>query len=350
MLAGLLTLHLLAATGADTLVAPPPVAPAVAPDSPTDTLAEALPFRLAERGALGGGTDAVPRLVEPAGIATDAFGRVVVTDAATNRLVRYDASGAFLDQAGSLGSEPNQFRRPGAAARLGSLGVAVLDVENRRVITYDLHGRLVGVLVDLAGADLEARVGRVTPVALAADRGGALYVADGDGDRILAFDFAGTFVRTIGSHGEGPGRFRGLAGLAVGPRGILVACDRSGEGTTRSDAAGRVKRLPAASLQWLDAGGQPQGRLPRLLVRPVGGTRREGPFALAVDDSGRVAAADEAAGTVEVVSLERGVLARLEGLARPLAVAFAPDGTLLVAEAGAGRVRRFALQPAATGR
>jgi sugar lactone lactonase YvrE len=37
-------------------------------------------------------------------------------------------------------------------------------------------------------------------------------------------------------------------------------------------------------------------------------------------------------------------LARFEGLRGPSAIAFAPDGTLLVAETGGGRVLRLALE------
>jgi sugar lactone lactonase YvrE len=48
-----------------------------------------------------------------------------------------------------------------------------------------------------------------------------------------------------------------------------------------------------------------------------------------------------------VFSGEGRLLARESGLAGPSALAFAPDGTLLVAEPGARRVRRLALEPAA---
>jgi sugar lactone lactonase YvrE len=73
---------------------------------------------------------------------------------------------------------------------------------------------------------------------------------------------------------------------------------------------------------------------------------KPGPLALAVavDDSGRVAVADEAAGWLELFARDGASLARHDGLGRPRAVAFAPDGTLLVAETRPGRVRRFALE------
>lgn len=316
------------ATAGDTLARIAPAAapgPAAAPDAP----------RWEPAGSLGEPGEPRERLVEPAGVATDAFGRVYASDAATHRIVRWDGAGRWLGEAGSLGSEANAFRRPGALARLGSLGVAVLDVENRRVVTYNLDLHLLGVLANFGGGETEAALGPVTPVGLAADRGGAVYVADADGDRVLAFDFSGRFLRALGGHGTGEGLLSGLAAIAAAPQGLLVAADRP-------DDRGAMR------LQWFDAG----GRVVRAAAAgaPVAGaTRRGGAAALAVDDAGRVAVADEDAGTVELLSPAGGPLARLEGLARPAAVAFAPDGSLLVAERGAARVRRFAPRRSAPG-
>lgn len=285
--------------------------------------ADTLALRLLPVQTLGdaGGERAV--LAEPSGIAVDAFGRIYVTDASQHRLVRFDAGGAALGEAGALGSGPGDLRRPGAVAAVGSLGVAVLDRENLRIVLYDLFGRLVGVLVDFAA--LEDELGRVDPVALAADRGGALYVADADRDRVLALDFSGRFVRSLGGFGVGAGSFRGLAGLATGPGGEVVTAERTG-----------------ARVQRLDAAGTPLAVWP-LPVRPG-----RGRLAVAVDDSARIAVADEASGRLWLFDLSGHLLGTRAGLASPRAVTFAPDGSLLVAEGTAGRVRRFALARART--
>lgn len=265
-----------------------------------------------------------PRLIEPSGIAIDAFGRFVVSDAAAHRVLRYDKDGSWLSEEGALGSDLGQLRRPSAVATLGSLGVAVLDRENRRVISYDLFGRRIGVLVDLQSKPLLEATGRIDAITLASDRGGALYVADAARDRVLVFDFAGRFLRELGGYGTRSGAFQGLGGLATTPRGELVACERGGRRVQQLDAGGRVVR------SW---------PLPVSAGRAV--------LAVAVDDSSRVAVADGASGGLWVFDRAGRLWAARHDLAEPRALAFAPDGSLLVAEAAAGRVRRFRLDSAA---
>lgn len=301
----------------------PAVARTTAPARPDSAGADTFALRLLQVQTLGdaGGERAI--LAEPSGIAVDAFGRIYVTDASQHRLVRFDARGTSLGEAGALGSGPGDLRRPAAVATVGSLGVAVLDRENLRVVLYDLFGRLVGVLTDFAA--LEDELGRVDPVALAADRGGALYVADADRDRVLVLDFSGRYVRSLGGFGVGAGSFRGLAGLATGAGGELVTAERTG-----------------ARVQRLDAAGSPLAAWP-LAVRPG-----RGRLAVAVDDSTRIAVTDEVSGRLWLFDLAGRLLGGRGDLASPRAVTFAPDGSLLVAEGTAGRVRRFVLESART--
>ncbi len=306
------------------LAVAPPVARARA-GAPADSLvasaADTLSVRLVPVQTIAPADSAPVGLVEPNGVVADAFGRVYVTDAAQHRLVRFDARGAWLGEAGALGSDVGGLRRPAGVTAMGSLGVAVLDRENRRIVLYDLFGRLTGVLADLAA--LEDELGRVDPVALAADRGGALHVAEAERDRVLVLDFAGAYVRTLGGYGTAGGSFRGLAALACSPRGGLVTVERTG-----------------ARVQWLDAGGSP------VAAWPLPASPRRGGLAVAVDDSARVVVADESAGALWLYDRDGRMLGALAGLAAPRSVAFAPDGSLLVAEAAAGRIRRFRLEPA----
>jgi len=280
-----------------------------------------LPYRIRSAGTVAGGTDAPVRIAEPSGLTVDAFGALYVTDAALHRLQRFDARGAWLGESGSLGSDPGQLRRPGGVVLHGTLSVAVLDLENRRVETFDLFGQRLGTLIDLMGTEFPSEMGRVDPVAIASDRGGALYIADGDGERVLAFEFSGLFVRALGGIGAQPGSFRGLRGLATAPRGDLVTAERVNARAQRLDPGGRV--LASWPLE----------------VRPG-----RGALPVAVDDSARVAVADEGTGRLWVFDPRGGLLATFEGMEGPRALAFAGDGSLLVGEARAGRVIRLRLE------
>ena len=95
-------------------------------------------------------------LGEPAGVVCDALGRVWATDAAAHRLVRWDAEGRWLGESGALGQRgrTSSAGRP-SLARLGSLGVAVLDVENRRVMVFDQLARRTDLVVALDDPELE---------------------------------------------------------------------------------------------------------------------------------------------------------------------------------------------------
>jgi DNA-binding beta-propeller fold protein YncE len=303
--------------------------------------ADTLPLELREAQVLAAPEGVAP-LVEASGVVADALGQVWASDAAAHRLVRWNARGAWLGESGALGSDANQFRRPTALARLGSLGVAILDVENRRVVAFDLLGRRTDLVVALEDPALVSVAGRVSPVALASDRGAALYVADSDRDRLLAFDFAGHFQRALGGYGVAAGSFHGLVALAVGTRGEIVTLERPLAPSRRKGApADSARRGAPARVQRLDAGGTPIASW----TLEAEGARE---FALAVDDSGRVAVtlAGGREDEVRVFDRDGAPLARLAGLSGPRAAAFAPDGTLLVAEAGAARVRRFTLAPA----
>jgi sugar lactone lactonase YvrE len=270
---------------------------------------------------VAGGPDAPVQIGEPSGLAVDAFGTIYVSDAALHRVQRFDAKGAWLGESGSLGSDPGQLRRPGGVVLLGTLSVAVLDLENRRVETYDLFGQRIGTLIDLLSTDLEGQVGRVDPVAIAADRGGALFIADAEGERVLAFEFSGQYLRALGGIGTKPGSFRGLAGLAAAPRGDLVTAERVNARAQRLDPSGRVVAA------W------------PLDVRPGGGA-----LPVAVDDSARVAIADETRGTLWVFDARGKLLATRSGFDGPRSLAFAAGGTLLLGESRSGRVIRLALE------
>jgi hypothetical protein len=75
--------------------------------------------------------------------------------------------------------------------------------------------------------DDKAHFGRPQDVAFLPD--GRILVADGlDNHRVIILDSEANYISEFGGFGEGPGQFNGVHALAVGPRGLIFALDRSG--------------------------------------------------------------------------------------------------------------------------
>ena len=75
--------------------------------------------------------------------------------------------------------------------------------------------------------DDEMHFARPQDVAFLPD--GRTLVADGlDNHRVVILDREARYLSEFGGFGEGPGQFNGIHALAVGPRGLIFALDRSG--------------------------------------------------------------------------------------------------------------------------
>ena len=57
---------------------------------------------------------------------------------------------------------------------------------------------------------------------------GRILIADGlDNHHVMILDREGKYLAEFGGFGKGPGQFNGVHALAVGPRGLIFALDRS---------------------------------------------------------------------------------------------------------------------------
>ncbi len=178
-----------------------------------------------------------------------------------------------------------------------------------------------GAAADPDGA--EAAAGLRAPVALAI-AGDRVLVADFDDDRVRILNRAGAPLGEWGGSGDAPGRFRGPAGIAIGPDGTVFVTDHYNR---------RVQRFTAAGA-WLASW-------------PTGGADAA-PFGIAVDRAGRVLVTDLAAGRVDVWSMEGAPIASWGGrgagpgeLADPWGIAVDGAGDVFVADHGNHRVQRF---------
>ncbi|HEX6370289.1 MAG TPA: hypothetical protein VF006_15320 [Longimicrobium sp.] len=111
--------------------------------------------------------------------------------------------------------------------------------------------------VGVAEGDPHQQFARVADAVRLSD--GTLLVADGQANEIRAFDARGTYLRTVGRAGGGPGEFRGLDKLHLLPGDTVAAYDYQGPRISFFAPSGTLAR--SVTLQPLD------GKVP---PRPLG--------------------------------------------------------------------------------
>lgn len=246
-------------------------------------------------------------LLEPSGVAVDASGNVYVADTWNARITKFDSSGNFLTSWGS--------------------GEEKLNAETNKVLT-----RTGGTAEGNAAKPL----GFFGPRNVAVDANGHVFIADTGNKRIVVTDDQGQFIGQIGTAGAAPGQFNEPIGLAV-------------DATTNSLIVGdtwngRVQIFP------LDASGLPSSAPSSSWVVP--GWKADtylDPF-LAVSSEGKIVVAVPERSTASLYDMSGRALISWGGegtdeasLNRPSGIAFAPDGSVYIAEKGNSRIQRWVL-------
>jgi len=257
------------------------------------------------------------------GVAVNESGAVFVTDAKAGTLLRVAPDGAR-----ALVME--RLRHP--------VGVAV-DREGRLVVVEEGRRQVLRLETGGGATSLISGIRHPRWVAVAPD--GHLYVTakslasgdeEGEGDEVepeLVARVSPDGIATVFAD-----RFRGLQGVAVAEDALrLVARGRRGE------------RHPAGTLYEISI--QPDGRAGP--VQPVRTGELAGPVGLAAD---RLGAYFVSAKSLAAEPWRRGVVLKVAedgtatlfaaGLDDPRGLAFAPDGSLHLADGNAGRILRFA--------
>jgi sugar lactone lactonase YvrE len=144
--------------------------------------------------AKGSSADALP--VRPIGIAVWNDGSFAVSDAANNRLNKYDSQGNLVWTVGTgeRASVDNGFNGPSGLALDKNGNVYVVDVLNSKVKKYSPDGTFLyafGQAGDRAGQFSRAK-------AVALDDAGNIYVSDGLGAAVQVFSETGSFLGFIG--------------------------------------------------------------------------------------------------------------------------------------------------------
>jgi tripartite motif-containing protein 71 len=185
---------------------------------------------LAHWGGHGSGPG---QLWSPDKLAFDAQGNFYVTEVGSqsaggnSRIQRFSATGMPLGQWGTFGSAAGQFDTPVGIAvdKLGDLYVA--DVGNHRIQKLSASGQPLAQWHTVgSGSGEETEIG----YDLALDATGNVYVSEphpfsGGNDRIQKFSPSGEQLATWGGSGSGKGQFNQPTGLTVDSKGNVFVVD-----------------------------------------------------------------------------------------------------------------------------
>jgi sugar lactone lactonase YvrE len=269
------------------------------------------------------GTGAAARFAQPVGIAADAADNLYVADSSNLTIRKISAAGVVTTLAGTAGM-PGSADGSGAAAQfLYPFGIAADAAGN--VYVADLHARTIrkitaaGVVTTLAGtagvsgsADGSGAAARfASPVGIAADAAGNLYVADFDNYTIRKITAAGvvtTLAGTAGVSGSADGsgaaaRFSGPNAIALDTAGNLYVTDLYNCTVRKITSAGMVTTLAGA------VG----------VCGNVDGKKRDArlgtPAGIAMDAAGNLYVAEPSLSTIRKIAASSGEVTTVAGVA-----------------------------------
>jgi len=151
-----------------------------------------------------------------------------------NGVEKFDRTGNFLSQLGSLGTNNGQFNYPGSIAVDGGNNVYVVDSGNYRVEKFDSNGNYLTQL-GAYGAGNGQFYGLF---GIAVDSSNDVYVADQSNNRIEKFTSNGNYLTQWGSLGAGNGQFNGPGSVAVDSSNNVYVADQSNNRIEKFDSSG----------------------------------------------------------------------------------------------------------------
>jgi hypothetical protein len=160
----------------------------------------------------------------PLGVA-ETFGKLYVADSGNNRIQILDPStGAYLGQWGSSGTGPGQFQNPvGLAVDTSNGDVFVVDDTNSRVQIFDANGTFISQF----GSSGTGNGQFSYPTSIAFDKWSQdVLVVDNGNARVERFDANGTYLSQWGSYGSADWQFQFPDDIALDDAGNVFVTDQ----------------------------------------------------------------------------------------------------------------------------
>jgi DNA-binding beta-propeller fold protein YncE len=166
----------------------------------------------------------VGQMLSPQDVAADLTGipEAVVADTGNNRIQRFRTwfgGGAFVSQFGVKGTGNGQFSEPRSVAIGPKSEIVVADTANHRIQVFNEAGGFIAQIRGPVGNEL------LRPEGVAVDSAGRIYVADTGKNRVALFSSTGQLLGTFGSGGTGPGQLLNPRGIEVKASGNVFVAD-----------------------------------------------------------------------------------------------------------------------------
>jgi uncharacterized protein (TIGR03437 family) len=332
-------------------------------------------------GFSGVGTSALlAELNAPAGLTVDSTGALYIADSGNSRVRKvYNGAiitvfntpaptGVALDSTGML--------YVAAASYFGTVVEPIPGISSARDVTLDPAGNIYvtsgafvseipssGVVTTIAGSGASPYFGGdggpataaqlYSPSQIAVDSAGNWYVSDTSNNRIRMVTPAGV-ISTLAGTGD-PAQLNSPRGIAIDSLNNLYIADTGNNVVRKLTPAGTITSIASQLNNPLSVAIDAQGSVyiadsgnNRILQVTASGTSStfatiNGPLAVAVDASGNLMVADASQiwkvtpdGTASPL-----IASVIGGLTSPTGLAFASDGSLVIADTGANVIRRL---------
>lgn len=193
-----------------------------------------------ELAQLGGFVSELTDLDQPSAAAFAPSGEMLVVESFRHRVLVFDRERHRLREIGGWGGAPGKLCDPHGIALAPSEAkippeIYVADTANHRVAVFAFDGTFVRTLGKRGHGPGELD----SPRGLAVNAQ-HVFVADTRNHRIVVFERGGAFVRSFGSYGGGDGELRFPADVALDAAGHVYIADQDNHRVVKTDAQGRV--------------------------------------------------------------------------------------------------------------
>jgi DNA-binding beta-propeller fold protein YncE len=172
------------------------------------------------------------RFLTPINAAWDAQGNIYVTDTERGQVLPFGSDNHPLD---AMGKKDEM--KPCGIAIAGEF-LYITDLKNHQVRIYRLADHTLVRTIPRADDDGKGKL--YSPVNVAVDQQGKVYVSDAGAFCVQIYDAEGRYLRTQGRQGIDPGKFARPRGVAVDKEGRLYVVDAATQRIQLFDNEGRL--------------------------------------------------------------------------------------------------------------